>query len=67
MQLFYTPRSHYSRRVFSEGAPSYLGFHLTALWDHLVLYGVVGLDCPRLRERVAACSALPFVGATRPV
>lgn len=49
-----------------DGAPSYLGFHLTALWDHLALYGLVDLDYPRLREHVDGYSALPFVVASRP-
>jgi hypothetical protein len=47
-------------------SPSYLDFHLVAMWDHLVLYGLVELDYPRLRERAAACSAWPFVAPSRP-
>ena len=47
-------------------APDYLGFHLVALWDHLALYGLVPLDCPRLRGHVERLSALPYVAASRP-
>lgn len=51
--------------VFGE-APSYLAFHLVALWDHLAFYGLSGPGHPRLRARVAACSALGYVAASRP-
>jgi glutathione S-transferase len=55
-----------NERLFPE-APSYLGFHLVAMWDHLAFYGVVPMDAPRLRERVAGCSAAwPFAAASRP-
>jgi glutathione S-transferase len=50
-----------------DGDPSYLGFHLAALWDHVALYRLVDLDYPRLRSRVDAYSALPFVAASRPL
>lgn len=50
-----------------DGDFCYLGFHLTALWDHLALYGLVDLEYPRLRGRVADYSALPFVAASQPV
>lgn len=52
--------------VFPE-APSYLGLHLVALWDHLALYGLAELDRPRLTRRVDALTALPWVSASRPV
>lgn len=51
--------------VFGD-APSYLAFHLVALWDHLAFYGLVDLGHPRLRARVAACSSLGYVAASRP-
>lgn len=46
--------------------PSYLGFHLIALWDHLTLYNVCSLDFSRLREYVAQWSALSYVASTKP-
>ena len=33
---------------------------------HLALYGLVPLDCPRLRGHVERLSALPYVAASRP-
>ncbi len=47
--------------------PTYLGFHLTAMWDHLTLYDVCTLDFPRLREHVARWSVLPYVASTKPI
>jgi len=53
-------------RVFGD-EPNYLGFHLVAMWDHMEAFGPVALDdYPRLRERVTACSAWPFVAVSRP-
>lgn len=52
--------------VFPD-APSYLGLHLVALWDHLALYGLAMLDRPGLAARVDALAALPWVSASRPV
>lgn len=52
--------------VFGD-APDYLGFHLVSLWDHVALYDLVPLEHPRLRARVERLSALPYVGASRPV
>lgn len=46
--------------------PSYAGFHLTCLWDHLALYGIVELQHPKLGEHVARISSLPYVAATVP-
>jgi glutathione S-transferase len=46
--------------------PSYAGFHLTSMWDHLALYGIVELVHPRLQEQVARMSALPYVVASLP-
>ncbi|MCB9650959.1 MAG: glutathione S-transferase family protein [Deltaproteobacteria bacterium] len=46
--------------------PSYAGFHLTCLWDHLVLYDLVALDHPRLRAIAARMSCLPFVAMSAP-
>jgi glutathione S-transferase len=48
-------------------APSYAGFHLASLWDHLALYRLRPLDgYPRLRAVVERLDALPEVAATRP-
>ncbi len=46
--------------------PSYLGFHLLALWDHLVIYGMVPLDYPRLRAHIEAWRDWAFAAASRP-
>lgn len=51
--------------VFAD-EPDYLGFHLTAMWQHLELYRLVPLDYPRLHHKVETYSALPFVAASRP-
>ena len=47
-------------------APTYDGMHFVAMWDHLVLYGLVPLDYPGLRARRAACARWPFVDASTP-
>lgn len=46
--------------------PTYAGFHLVCLWDHLALYGLVDLAHPGLAARVAALSALPYVARSAP-
>lgn len=51
--------------VFPE-TPSYLGFHLVAMWDHIALYDLAPLEYPRLRQVVARLDALPYVGRSRP-
>ena len=51
--------------VFPQ-APSYLGFHLVALWDHVALYDLVPLDHPALRACVARLEDAPGVAETRP-
>lgn len=47
--------------------PSYLAFHLIAMWDHVTLYDVCTLDFPRLREHVARWTVLPYVALTKPI
>jgi glutathione S-transferase len=47
-------------------APSYAGFHLTCLWDHLAFYGLIELAHPRLRAHAAHLSQLPYVAASAP-
>ncbi|TDF41533.1 glutathione S-transferase family protein [Alteromonadaceae bacterium M269] len=51
--------------VFPE-KPSYLGFHLVSMWDHLKLYGLVQLDYPQLKEKVERISKEPFVSESMP-
>ncbi len=46
--------------------PSYLGFHLVAAWEHLVLFDVVALGFPRLAEKARVLGDIPFVAASRP-
>lgn len=53
-------------QTWSE-APTYVGFHLVCAWDHLVLYDLVELNYPRLRDAVAALSGWPFVTKSKPV
>ena len=48
------------------GSPSYAGFHLTSMWDHLAFYDVVELGHVRLREHVGRLSALPYVASSSP-
>ena len=37
--------------------PTYLGFHLTAMWDHFELYGVCDLDFPNVRQTAGRWNA----------
>lgn len=48
------------------GPPSYAGFHLVSLWDHLALYEVVPLDYPRLAVHVARITNLSYVARSAP-
>lgn len=52
--------------VFERG-PSYLGFHLLAMRDHIALYDLVPLDYPRLQAHADAIAALPYAAASKPV
>jgi len=52
-------------QVFS-GEPSYVGFHLVAMWDHLVLYRLVEPAHPALGAHVTRLSALHFVAKSAP-
>jgi glutathione S-transferase len=54
------------RAALFPDRPSYAGFHLTCMWDHLALYGIVELDHPKLREQVARMSRLPYVASSLP-
>lgn len=47
--------------------PTYLGFHLVAMWDHLMLYGMCELDLPHLRECAARGNELPYVAQSKPI
>lgn len=53
-------------RVF-ERPPSYLGFHLLAMRDHIAFYDLVPLDYPALQAHADAVAALPSAAASRPV
>jgi glutathione S-transferase len=52
--------------VFERG-PSYLGFHLLAMRDHVALYDLVPLDYPRLQAHADTIAALPYAAASKPV
>ncbi|MFX4631786.1 hypothetical protein ABTB56_19955, partial [Acinetobacter baumannii] len=52
--------------VFGE-RPTYLGFHLLAMWDHLAFYDLVPLRQPRLRAIATALAALPYAARSKPV
>ncbi|WP_223788244.1 glutathione S-transferase family protein [Marinicella meishanensis] len=47
--------------------PTYNGFHLVCLWDHLVLYDMFDLPSGQLSQRVAELSSLPYVANSVPV
>lgn len=47
--------------------PSYAGFHLVCMWDHLALYQTVKLEYAQLEKCVAQWSSLPYVAASAPV
>jgi len=47
--------------------PTYNGFHLVSLWDHLVLYGQYSLDYPSLNRRYQQLSQLDFVAQSSPL
>lgn len=48
--------------------PSYLGFHLVSLWDHLALYDLRPLHgYPRLRAIAERMDSHPEIAASRPV
>jgi len=46
--------------------PSYLGFQLVCLWDHLIVFKILELNYPTLKAHVERLSSLPYVAATRP-
>lgn len=47
--------------------PSYLGFHLLAMRDHIALYDLVPLRYPRLQAHADAIALQPYASASRPV
>jgi len=55
-----------ARAELFAGEPSYLGFHLVSLWEHLAFYGLVELPFLRLAAHVARLSALPYVARSAP-
>jgi len=48
-------------------APTYLGFHAVAMWDHLELYRVVELSFPHLRDYVSQWASTPLFAQSKPV
>jgi len=52
--------------AFFPEQPSYAGFHLVCLWDHLLLYDLVPLEHPRLQAVASRISSLPFVARSAP-
>jgi len=54
------------RALLIPQQPSYLGFHLVCLWEHLIVYKVLDLSYPNLQPHVDRLASLPFVAATRP-
>ena len=50
-----------------DGQPSYCGFHLVCLWDHLVLYQMFELKHPALEKAVSELSAIDFVKNSTPL
>lgn len=49
-----------------ERPPSYLGFHLLAMRDHIALYDLVPLRYPQLQAHADAISRQPYSAASRP-
>ncbi|GJM06123.1 MAG: hypothetical protein DHS20C09_21190 [marine bacterium B5-7] len=49
------------------GQPTYAGFHLVCLWDHLVLYEMFPLNYPQLQSHVKALSKLRYVAQSSPL
>lgn len=47
--------------------PTYLAFHVVAMWDHLALYRVVELGFPRLHDCTNQWSSTPFIARSKPV
>ncbi len=47
-------------------APSYAGFHLVCMWDHLRLYDTTALTYPGLERVVTRLSELPYVATSAP-
>ena len=46
--------------------PSYVGFQLVCLWEHLIVFNILELNYPKLRAHVDRLTALPYVAATKP-
>ena len=47
--------------------PTYNGFHLVSLWEHLVLYEQYALDYPQLKQQLDPISKLAYVAASSPL
>lgn len=46
--------------------PSYCGFHLVCMWDHLKLYKTTELAFPQIEELVQTLSEIHFVAKSQP-
>ncbi len=55
------------RAALVPEAPSYTGFHLVSLIEHLALFDLVDLGREKLQAHVARLGALPYVAPSRPV
>lgn len=53
-------------KVF-KGQPSYCGFHLVSLWDHLLLYKMFDLTYPTLKKTIYDLSAIDFINHSSPL
>ncbi len=54
------------RSALFSTEPSYAGFHLLSMWDHLACYETVPLDYAGLRARVEALAQIPYIAASAP-
>lgn len=52
--------------LFQTQQPSYAGFHLVCMWDHLDAYNTVELNYPKLAAVCAALSQSATVSASHP-
>ncbi len=55
----------YHAEIFQD-KPSYLGFHLVSMWDHLTLYDLVPLNYPKLHDCVRRLSVPVYVKMSAP-
>jgi glutathione S-transferase len=46
--------------------PTYLAFHVVAMWDHLALYRMVEPGFPRLHDYASHWASAPFIARSKP-